>query len=123
MPAPTEPTPPVGPEELDLPLATPEPAFAAEVTPPPPPPPLPSTRRAVFFDVENTSRAEHVGHMIDYLAIDRVGRRTEFVAVGNWRVIGADTARLLARHGAQLVHSAPSAGVRDWSDLIGRAHV
>ena len=43
--------------------------------------------------------------------------RTEFVAVGNWRVIGHDTARLLARHGAQLVHSAPSVGVRDWSDL------
>jgi hypothetical protein len=39
------------------------------------------------------------------------------VAVGNWRVIGTDTARLLARHGAQLVHSAPATGVRDWSDL------
>src|SRR5439155_1113964 len=42
---------------------------------------------------------------------------TDFVAVGNWRVIGHDTARLLARHGAHLVHSAPSVGVRDWSDL------
>jgi hypothetical protein len=106
-----------GPEEPELPLATPEPAFAARVPSPPPPPPLPSTRRAVFFDVENTSRAEHVGHMISHLAIDRVGCRTEFVAVGNWRVIGPDTARLLAHHGAQLVHSAPSTGVRDWSDL------
>lgn len=110
-------SPPPEPVELELPLAMPEPVFAQRVTPPPPPPPLPSTRRVVFFDVENTSRAEHVSHMIDHLAIDRAGRRTEFVAVGNWRVIGADTARLLARHGAQLVHSAPSTGVRDWSDL------
>jgi hypothetical protein len=46
-----------------------------------------------------------------------MGRRTDFIAVGNWKVIGLDTARLLARHGAQLVHSAPSVGVRDWSDL------
>src|SRR5437899_2646985 len=42
---------------------------------------------------------------------------TELVAVGNWRVIGNDTARLLASRGAHLVHSAPSVGVRDWSDL------
>src|SRR5204863_233004 len=49
--------------------------------------------------------------------VDRAGWRTEFVAIGNWRVIGQDTARLLARHGAHLVHSAPSVGVRDWSDL------
>ncbi len=122
FPVPTEPEPtvpelPTEPVELDLPLVTPEPAFAERVMPPPPPPPLPTTRRVVFFDVENTSRAEHVNHMIEHLAIDRAGRRTEFMAVGNWRVIGADTARLLAHHGAQLVHSAPSAGVRDWSDL------
>jgi hypothetical protein len=32
-------------------------------------------------------------------------------------VIGHDTARLLAGHGAQLLHSAPSVGVKDWSDL------
>jgi hypothetical protein len=43
--------------------------------------------------------------------------RTDFLAVGNWRVIGHDTARLLATRGAQLVHSAPSVGIRDWSDL------
>src|SRR2546422_920317 len=55
--------------------------------------------------------------MIEHLSIDRQGRRTDFVAVGNWRVIGSDTGRLLARHGAHLVHSAPSTGVRDWSDL------
>ena len=78
---------------------------------------MPAARRAIFFDVENTSRAEHIARVIDHLAVDRMGRRTDFVAVGNWKVIGQDTARLLARHGAQLVHSAPSVGVRDWSDL------
>jgi hypothetical protein len=41
----------------------------------------------------------------------------DVIAVGNWKVVGLDTARLLARHGAQLIHSAPSVGVRDWSDL------
>src|SRR5207249_3835687 len=60
---------------------------------------------------------EHIARMIEHLSIDRQGRRTDFVAVGNWRVIGSDTGRLLARHGAHLVHSAPSTGVRDWSDL------
>src|SRR5439155_4485288 len=52
-----------------------------------------------------------------HLALARVGGRTESFAVGNWRVIGHATARLLARQGAALVHSAPSVGVRDWSDL------
>ena len=60
---------------------------------------------------------QHIGRVIDHLALDRVGTRTDFIAVGNWRVIGHDTGRLLARHGAQLVHSAPAVGVRDWSDL------
>jgi hypothetical protein len=100
-----------------LPLSVPEPALAARVPPVAPAPPLPSGRRAIFFDVENTSRAEHIARVLAHLAVDRAGRRTEFFAVGNWRVIGHDTARLLARHGAALVHSAPSVGVRDWSDL------
>jgi hypothetical protein len=108
-------------EETPLPadLATihVEPVFAERVAPPPPERPLPSGRRAIFFDVENTSRAAHIARVIEHLAVDRAGRRTDFVAVGNWRVIGHDTARLLARHGAHLVHSAPSVGVRDWSDL------
>src|SRR6266852_1029298 len=108
-------------EETPLPsdLATidVEPVFAGRVPPPEPERPLPSARRAIFFDVENTSRAEHIARMVDHLAVDRRGLRTDFVAVGNWRVIGHDTARLLARHGAHLVHSAPSVGVRDWSDL------
>ena len=95
----------------------PEPHFASRTPPAEPDRPFPVARRAIFFDVENASRPEHITKVIDHLAVDRMGRRIDFVAVGNWRVIGHDTARLLARHGAHLVHSAPSTGVRDWSDL------
>jgi len=98
-------------------LETPEPRFASRVLPPEPDRPFPVSRRAIFFDVENASRPEHISRVIEHLEVDRTGRRTDFVAVGNWRVIGHDTARLLARHGAHLIHSAPSVGVRDWSDL------
>ena len=105
------------PLPADLTTTHVEPAFANRVSPAPPDRPFPSSHRAIFFDVENTSRAAHIARVIEHLAVDRVGRRTDFVAVGNWRVIGHDTARLLARHGAHLVHSAPSVGVRDWSDL------
>ena len=91
--------------------------FAERVPSSEPDRPYPASRRAIFFDVENTSRAQHIARVIDHLQIDHLGRRTEFFAVGNWRVIGNDTARLLARYGAGLVHSAPSVGVRDWSDL------
>src|SRR5215510_13216468 len=77
----------------------------------------PASRRGIFFDVENTSRPEHVSRVLDHLALDWVDQGTEVIAVGNWRVIGHETARILARRGAQLVHSAPSVGVRDWSDL------
>jgi hypothetical protein len=87
------------------------------VSPPEPDLPFPLRRRAIFFDVENTSRPEHLARTIEHLAVDRQNQRTEFIAVGNWKVIGHETARLLARHGAQLIHSAPSTGVRDWSDL------
>jgi hypothetical protein len=113
------PSPEVAEEQpaLAVALAIPEPAFAERVPPPTPDPPLPANRRAIFYDVENASQPGHIAQVIEHLAIDRLGRRTDFIAVGNWRVIGADTARLLARHGAQLVHSAPSTGVRDWSDL------
>ncbi|HEU4440351.1 MAG TPA: hypothetical protein VFT36_13935 [Methylomirabilota bacterium] len=100
-----------------VPVSTPERAFAGRARPLPPPPPLPTARRAIFVDVENSSRADHISRVLDHLAIDRHDRRVEVIAVGNWRVIGADSARLLARRGAHLVHSAPSTGVRDWSDL------
>ena len=105
-----------GPESA-LVMDTPELGFASRVPPEGPERPFPASRRAIFYDVENASRPEHIVRVIDHLAVDRAGRRTDFVAVGNWRVIGHDTARLLARHGANLVHSAPSTGVRDWSDL------
>jgi hypothetical protein len=103
----------------DLAVDTPEIEFAqrAAARAPEPERPWPARRRVVFFDVENTSRMQHIGRVIDHLALDRIGTRTDFIAVGNWRVIGHDTGRLLARHGAQLVHSAPAVGVRDWSDL------
>jgi hypothetical protein len=115
---PAEPEP-AAPFPDDLALDRPEVEFAQRVAARPPEPerPWPATRRVVFFDVENTSRMQHIGRVIDHLALDRVGTRTDFIAVGNWRVIGHDTGRLLARHGAQLVHSAPAVGVRDWSDL------
>jgi len=67
--------------------------------------------------VENTSRAEHIARVLAHLELDWMQNATELVGVGNWRVIGHDTARLLASRGAHLVHSAPSVGVRDWSDL------
>jgi hypothetical protein len=115
------PTPAEAPEpESTLPAvrtATPERTFVARFKPPAPSPPLPSGRRAIFVDVENSSRADHVSRVLDHLAIDRQDRRVDLIAVGNWRVIGADSARLLARRGAHLVHSAPSTGVKDWSDL------
>jgi hypothetical protein len=94
-----------------------ETVFAARVPPPEPERPRPPGRRAIFLDVENTSRAQHLAHVIDYLGVDPWDRRTELVAVANWRVVGHEAARLLAARGAHLVHSAPSTGVRDWSDL------
>jgi hypothetical protein len=103
--------------EPTVPTETPEPVFAARVAPPPPERQRPHTRHAIFFDVENTSSPSHIERVIERLTIDHLDRSTEFFAVGNWRVIGHETGRLLARHGAQLVHSAPSTGVRDWSDL------
>src|SRR5437867_11834644 len=109
--------PPAVEVELLVPGEPPAPSFAPRAPPPAPERHRPTARHAIFFDVENTSHPAHIERVIERLAIDHLGRSTEFVAVGNWRVIGHETARLLARHGAQLVHSAPSPGVRDWSDL------
>jgi hypothetical protein len=100
-----------------LPVVDPEPVFATRVPPPAPERLRPATRHAIFFDVENTSNPTHIERVVGRLAIDHAGRSTEFFAVGNWRVIGHETGRVLARFGAQLMHSAPSTGVRDWSDL------
>ena len=112
---PAEDTPPQLPDGLAL--ATPEVEHAARGVPVMPERPWPASRRAIFFDVENTSHVPHVERVMRQLALDRVGARTDFVAIGNWRVIGHEIARLLSRHGAHLVHSAPATGVRDWSDL------
>jgi hypothetical protein len=67
--------------------------------------------------VENESRAARIEQMLASLEIDHVVATTDIVASGNWRVISHETARLLAKKGAQLMHSAPAVGVRDWSDL------
>src|SRR5215469_5846105 len=111
------PAPEPEPVEAVIVTSLPEPGFVAHVPPPEPPVVRPSRRRGVFFDVENTSRAVDISRVIEHLQLDWSGWTTAFTAVGNWRVIGHDTARLLAQHGASLVHSAPSVGVRDWSDL------
>ena len=91
--------------------------FAGRMPGPEPPRPLPATRRGIFFDVENSSRPEHVAAVLDHLQLNRASHLTDLVAMGNWKVASSETARLLAQRGAQLVHSAPSTGVKDWSDL------
>jgi hypothetical protein len=74
-------------------------------------------RRAIFIDVENTSSEEGLAEVLESLRIDRATQPTELTAVGNWRAVGQRLGRHLASLGAQLVHSAPALGVRDWSDL------
>jgi hypothetical protein len=71
----------------------------------------------IFIDVENTSSEEALVRVVEHLRIDRVQQDTHLIAVGNWKSVGARAARQLAAFGAHLVHSAPSPGVRDWSDL------
>lgn len=74
-------------------------------------------RRAIFVDVENTSSEADLVRAIESLRVDYVAQSTELTAVGNWRTAGQRVGRRLASLGARLVHSAPVAGVRDWSDL------
>ncbi|MGH7790062.1 MAG: hypothetical protein ACRERC_24555, partial [Candidatus Binatia bacterium] len=74
-------------------------------------------RRLIFIDVENTSSEESLIEVLDDLHIDRTVQTIEVVAVGNWRAAGQRLGRRLASLGAQLVHSAPVTGVKDWSDL------
>src|SRR5207249_2543061 len=76
---------PAGEHEPVTPLATPELAFAARVPPPTEAQPLPANQRAIFYDVENASQPRRSAQVIELLAIDRLGLRTEFVAVGDWR--------------------------------------
>ena len=74
-------------------------------------------RRAIFIDVENTSSEEALTEVLESLKIDRAAQPTELTAVGNGRAAAQRLARHLAALGAQLVHSAPAIGVKDWSDL------
>ena len=74
-------------------------------------------RRAIFVDVENTSSEADLLKVLDHLNVDRAAQRTELFALGNWKSVGSRVARMLASLGAQLMHSAPAVGVRDWSDL------
>jgi hypothetical protein len=74
-------------------------------------------RRAIFIDVENTSSEDALTEVLDSLKIDRATQPVELTAVGNWRAAAQRLARHLASLGAQLVHSAPAPGVKDWSDL------
>jgi len=98
-------------------VSAPELVFAARRPEPAHPRPLPVVRRGIFFDVENSSRPEHVAAVLEHLSIDRGHHLTDLLAVGNWKVASPETARYLAQRGAQLIHSAPSTGVKDWSDL------
>ncbi|MFT5392870.1 MAG: hypothetical protein ACI8PT_003068 [Gammaproteobacteria bacterium] len=95
-------------------------SLAQLITPPgvePAAPPAAMRRRVVFIDVENTSNEAGLSGVLDEVDLDGLGTTTEAIAIGNWRVIGQGLARSLAARGVQLVHSAPAARVRDWSDL------
>ena len=90
---------------------------APPTTPRAPATPGHPTRRVIFIDVENTSSENSLLRVLDHLAVDRTMQPTEVIAIGNWKSVGTKVARTLASLGAQLVHSAPAPGVRDWSDL------
>jgi hypothetical protein len=79
-------------------------------------------RRAVFIDVENTSNEAELIRVLDELKIDPQHAVTQLWAIGNWRTVGQHMGRSLAERGAVLVHSAPAARVRDWSDLWIAVH-
>jgi len=56
------------PLPADLTTVHVEPVFADRVSPAPPERPFPSAHRAIFFDVENTSRAAHIARVIEQAA-------------------------------------------------------
>ena len=74
-------------------------------------------RRAVYIDVENSSRADYIAAILGHLDLGELGPQARLFAVGNWRVVANDAAQMLSRRGAILVHSAPAFGVKDWTDL------
>lgn len=73
--------------------------------------------RAIFVDVENTSSEDTLLPVLASLNINFGAQPTELRAIGNWRSVGQRLGYRLASMGAQLVHSAPVSGVKDWSDL------
>jgi len=80
-------------------------------------PPARLPRRLVLIDVENASNDADLVRIVGELNIDRAAQQTEVLAAGNWRIISSQVARYLASIGAHLLHTAPTPGVRDWSDL------
>lgn len=74
-------------------------------------------KRTIFIDVENSSNEDALFGVLESLEIRHAEAHTELLAIGNWRTVGQRVGRRLALVGAQLVHSAPVTGVRDWSDL------
>ena len=67
-----------------VPLAEPEREFAARVPPPAPEPPRPTTRRAIFYDVENASQPGHIARVIEHLAIRSEERRVGKECRSRW---------------------------------------
>ncbi|HYD50287.1 MAG TPA: NYN domain-containing protein, partial [Terriglobales bacterium] len=97
--------------------ARPKKAVAPRRKPTVEPQPAPRPRRAIFIDVENTSSENELIKVFEHLEIDHIANPTEITGIGNWKALGSRFARTLGRYGAQLVHTAPTTGVRDWSDL------
>jgi hypothetical protein len=56
-------------------------------------------RRAVFIDVENSSRADYIEAILAHLVLAQLGPNARLVAVGNWRVVGNEAAQKLSRRG------------------------
>ncbi len=75
------------------------------------------SRRLVLIDVENASNETQLIALLESLHIDHSAQATEIHAMGNWRLASTHVARRLAALGVSLLHTAPAAGVRDWSDL------
>jgi hypothetical protein len=67
--------------------------------------------------VENTSNEHTLLPVLIALNIDFAAQPTQLHAVGNWQSVAQGLGIRLARMGAQLLHTAPISGVKDWSDL------
>lgn len=67
--------------------------------------------------MENTSNENTLLPVLTAINIDFAAQPTQLHAVGNWQSAAQGLGVRLARMGAQLVHTAPVPGVKDWSDL------